>query len=71
MRSVRGTKLWSVPVADLCRAAYAQITCVLDVRGAIEFIALWFLREARLSRFPTTFAVFATTTLEQLQIGRA
>jgi hypothetical protein len=71
MRSVRGTKLLSVPVAGLCRAAYARIACVLDARGPLEFVAPWFLGEARRFRFPTTFAIFATATLERPQIGWA
>jgi len=71
MRSVQGARFWAVLVPGLCRGAYAQTTCVLDIKGAIWFLALWLLREARLYRFLIPFAALATAALERPQIGRS
>jgi hypothetical protein len=70
MRSVEGSRFCSVLVPGLCRGAYAQTRCVLDIKDAIGFLTLWLLREAQLYRFQITFAVFATAALERPQLGR-
>ena len=71
MRSVQGARFWAVLVPGLCRGAYAQTTYVLDIKGVIEYLALWLLREARLYQFLIPFAAFATAALERPQIGRS
>ena len=58
MLSVHMASFWAVLVPGLCQGAYAQTTCVLDIKGAIGFLALLLLREARLYRFLIPFAAF-------------